>query len=388
MILIDKPYVSELLVNTIKNNRYPVVETSIARVLAPNINGEFVPTNEGISLYNQHPLLYVNSENTIGWINAHLGHTSLPAQVNIFKDKGNFRDMLHKLYPDFRYKKLHFEALNSYNPEAFGFPFILKPAVGFFSMGIYIIENIEDWHAATNSLARELQQISGVYPQEVMNSGHFLLEQLIPGDEYAVDVYFNQHGEPVILNIYEHVFSDKKDVNDRAYFTSQQVIENTHDIFLEKLRYIGSETNIKQFPMHIEFRITPRGEAIPIEANPLRFAGWCMTDITHYAWGINPYEYFFNQQKPDWEAVFRGKSNKQYNVIIADIPRQIDLNTIDYVDYSKFEADFSHLLHIHRTNYREYPVFAFAFSETTKSDQKELNHFLHSDLTEYLVLKE
>ncbi len=387
MLLVDKPYVSDLLINTIRKNNWPVVATDIAREMAPELEELFLSNEEAVKAYEQNPMMYVNSENTISWINKHLAHTKLPGQVNTFKNKGLFRDMLSDLYPDFRYKKIEYKQLQSFNPEEFGFPMIIKPAVGFFSMGIYVVENNQDWHNALKELSEELDQVKGVYPDEVMNSQLFLLEQLIPGNEYAVDVYFDEDSKPVILNIYEHIFTNAKDVNDRAYFTSVKVIDNTHDIFQEKLSYIGKKTGVKLFPMHIEFRITPEGEAIPIESNPLRFAGWCMTDMSKYSWRINPYEYFFNQQKPDWLSIFKGRTGRQFNAIIADIPRDISLEEIDYVDYKKFERDFSNLLHIHKTNYRQYPVFAFAFSETRSADKQEVEHFLHSDLTEYIVMK-
>lgn len=387
MLLIDKPYVSDLLIDTIKKNSWPVVGTPQAKDLAPQLQGLFQNDEDAVKAFETNPMLYVNSENTISWINEHLAHTKIPDQVNIFKNKGVFRDMLHDLYPEFKYRKIDYKELRNFDPKEFGYPLIIKPAVGFFSMGIYVVENRQDWDDALFNLEEELQQVKGIYPDEVMNDHQFLLEQLIPGDEYAVDIYFDKDSKPVILNIYEHIFTNAKDVNDRAYFSSIKVIDKTYAIFEEKLKYIGEKTGVKLFPMHIEWRITPDGEAIPIESNPLRFAGWCMADMTRFSWRYNPYEYFFNQQKPNWDDIFSGRTGKQFNVIIADIPRDIPLEAIDYVDYRKFEKDFSNLLHIHKTNYREYPVFAFAFSETRTSDKDELAHFLHSDLTEYIVLK-
>jgi hypothetical protein len=387
MLLIDKPYVSELLINTIKKNNYKVVGTEQARNIAATLEEQFVDEKEAVKLYEKNPKIYVNSENTISWINEKLSHTDLPKQVAIFKDKGAFRQMLSPLYPDFRFKKINISDLNSYDPTDFGFPFVIKPAVGFFSMGIYVIENEAEWKQALEDLEIELEQVKGVYPDVVMNSQEFLIEQLLDGSEYAVDVYFDGEGKPVILNIYEHIFPHAKDVNDRAYFTSIKVIERTRERFEEKLEFIGKETGIKNFPMHIEWRITSKGEAVPIESNPLRFAGWCMTDLTKFAWGINPYEYFLEQKRPDWDTIFENKTGRQYNAIIADIPRDIPLEKIDYIDYKKFEGDFGNLLHNNKTDYRTYPVFSFAFSETRIGDQKEVDHFLHSDLTEYIVLK-
>jgi len=387
MLLLDKPYVSDLLVSTIKKNNFKVVGTDQAREMAGELENHFIDEKEAVKNYEKDAKLYVNSENTISWINENLSHTKLPQQVATFKDKGAFRQMLSPLYPDFKFKKIKLSDLQSYNPNEFGFPFVIKPAVGFFSMGIYVVENETDWRQALEDLEIELEQVKGVYPDVVMNSQDFLIEQLLDGKEYAVDVYFDEDGKPVILNIYEHIFPHAKDVNDRAYFTSIKVIERTKEVFEEKLEFIGKTTGIKNFPIHIEWRITSEGVAVPIESNPLRFAGWCMTDLCKYSWGINPYEYFLEQKKPDWEKLFEKKTGRQYNAIIADIPRDIPLEKIDYIDYKKFEGDFGNLIHINKTDYKTYPVFAFAFSETRTGDQKELDHFLHSDLTEYIVLK-
>ncbi len=388
MILVDNPYVSDLLMDTVIKNNFKVIGTDIAKELAPRLSSHFLNDEEAANKYKTENLLYANSENSIEWIKKNLANTELPKQIDIFKNKGLFRDMLAPLYPNFNYKKIHIKDLKDFHPRAFGFPFILKPAIGFFSMGIYVIEDKNDWDAALDSLSVELEHIKDLYPQEVMNNQEFLLEQYIEGREYAVDAYFDKDSKPVILNIYEHIFTGTKDVSDRAYFTSTKVVKDTYETFEKVLKFIGEQTNIKQFPMHIEFRITPNNQAIPIEANPLRFAGWCMADMAYYAWGINPYEYFLNQQKPDWDKAFANKEGKQYNVIIANTPKGANLQDIDYVDYDKFNADFSNLLQIHKTNYRKYPVFAFAFSETPTDNETELNHFLHSTLEEYVVMKQ
>ena len=55
----------------------------------------------------------------------------------------------------------------------------------------------------------------------------------------------------------------------------------------EYVAEIGKLKNIKLFPMHIEVRVTKTGDVVPIEINPMRFAGWCTTDVANYAWRIN-----------------------------------------------------------------------------------------------------
>ena len=46
---------------------------------------------------------------------------------------------------------------------------------------------------------------------------------------------------------------------------------------------IGKEIGYKNFPFHIELRID-KDKIIPIEINPMRFCGWCITDIAQNAY--------------------------------------------------------------------------------------------------------
>jgi len=386
MILLDKPYVSDLLKDTIKKNNYKVAETEATKEIANELEGCFLNPAESVNDFNNSPIIYSNTENSLNWINSNLSDTKLPEQVLYFKNKALFREILKDLYPDFRFQKYELNELLNLDSNKVEYPAIIKPAVGFFSMGIYVVENAEEFTKAIADLRIELEKIKGLYPTEVMDSQEFLIEEIIPGDEYAVDAYFNKDGKAVILNIYEHVFSDGKDVADRLYFSSAKVFEKTYDKFINELNKIGEKTQVSNFPMHIEFRITPQGNVIPIESNPLRFAGWCMTDMAYYAWGINPYEYLFKQKSPNWKEILKDKQNKQYNVVIADIPRDIALTDIKTIDYAKFTNSFSNLLHIHKTDYKTYPVFAFAFSEIEIDNTAEIDNFLYSDLKEFIVL--
>ena len=65
---------------------------------------------------------------------------------------------------------------------------------------------------------------------------------------------------------------------------------------------------MKNIPVHVEVRLKPDQQIIPIEVNPLRFGGWCTTaDLAGMSFGINPYEMFLKQEKPDWEKIFSGR---------------------------------------------------------------------------------
>ena len=58
-----------------------------------------------------------------------------------------------------------------------------------------------------------------------------------------------------------------------------------------------------------------------IEFNPLRFAGLCGTDMGYYAFGIRTYEYYLNDRKPDWDAIFgAGYPDELTAMTVLDAP--------------------------------------------------------------------
>ena len=115
--------------------------------------------------------------------------------------------------------------------------------------------------------------------------------------------YYDKNGNPVILNIFHHPFLNSKDVSDRIYVMSSEIMIKYMAKFAMLLKEIGDKNNIRNFPLHIELRVTDDERIIPIEVNPMRFAGWCTTDVSKYAWGINVYECFMKQTSPDWNEI-------------------------------------------------------------------------------------
>ena len=146
---------------------------------------------------------------------------------------------------------------------------------------------------------------------------------------------------------------------------------------------IGKATGTINFPVHIEVRADKNGLVIPIEVNPMRFAGWCTTDIAYYAYGINVYDYYFNQKKPDWNQILKNDDDKLYCLVVADIPKDINLNEINEVNYESYMSEFSYILEFRRIDYRKYPVFAFAFV-SVESNSNEVDEILKLDLRQYI----
>ena len=388
LIILEKPYVSSLLKQTIISNQIPVLKNDILNTIS--LNGEFNSfesdeLTQNINI-NDDLLVYSNSENSIEWVNKNLKNTPLPNIIAKLKNKYRFREIIQPLFPNFYFQKIRIEDID--NPISFPkFPIIIKPSVGFFSLGIYVISNNDEWIKVKEEIKSEVGKIKGLFPLDVVNLSEFIIEEVIDGEEYAIDVYYKKNGKPVILNIYKHLFSSDKDVSDRSYHTSKEIINNNLERFTNVLAQIGRIANLKNFPMHIEMRTNSKNEIIPIEANPLRFAGWCMSDMAYYAYGINPYNYYFEQKEPDWNQILANKNDKIYNVTIAEISKDIILKNIETIDYESFLKNFSKPLELRKTNFKEYPVFAFMFSESNSQNKHEIEKMLYADMREFIKLK-
>lgn len=266
MILIDKPYVSDFLKQTIIKNNYPVFQTTSSKGL----------NNSGLNLLsedqakeilknNKETLIYSNSENSIGWIAKNLDFTDLPQKIDLFKDKVKFRDLLKPIYPDFYYKGLKASEIMDIDVSTLRFPFVIKPAAGFFSMGVYKVRSLKEWEVVKKQIMEEKKSLENIYPQEVMNSDKFIIEQCLEGDEFAVDAYFNKDGEAVVLNILKHLFSGDDDVSDRVYVGSKKIIESYLESFTKFIQTVGNLGNIKDFPVHVELILNDKNEIVPIE---------------------------------------------------------------------------------------------------------------------------
>ncbi len=382
MFLLDKPYVSPFLKDTIKNNALPVLENPLIDELTTMTSKQAIAYIKE----NQTPI-YSNSENAIDWIAQHLDFTDLPEKINLFKDKYKFRQLTQKMYPDFFFKKVNINDLNTLDIKAFALPFIIKPCVGFFSMGVYKVNEESQWQQTIEKIHVEMQQVKNLYPQSVMGLDDFIIEQCINGEEYAVDAYVNAHGEAVVLSILKHTFASEDDVSDRVYTTSKDIIEQNLHEFTTFVQKIVDLSHIKTFPLHIELRRETNGELLPIEVNPMRFGGWCTTaDMSHFAYGFNQYLYYYHQQKPDWNELLKGKQDKLYSVIVLDNSTGKPSEEIHSFDYQKITRQFEKVLELRKIDHTTYPLFGFLFVETHKDNFAELINILESDLNEFINL--
>ncbi|MCP4452102.1 MAG: ATP-grasp domain-containing protein, partial [Planctomycetes bacterium] len=241
------------------------------------------------------------------------------------------------------------------------------------------------WGQVIASIQSEMQQVEGLYPRDVLDTTAFIVEQVIEGEEFAFDAYYNAQGDPVILNILHHVFPHEADVNDRVYLSSKQIIQDNLADFTSFLTQVGQLSQVTNFPVHVEIRRDRHGSLMPIEINPLRFGGWCTTaDMAYFAYGYNPYVYCMKQLRPNWDELLKDKNDLIYSLIVLNNGTGIDGRDIQSFDYDQLLSTFEKPLELRKSDFKKHPHFGFLFAETRTDHIQEIETILNSDLTEFI----
>ena len=383
MIILEKPYVSAPLVEYLEKSQIAVLKNEMSELLVKQgycLN--LLNDNEFVAQYKQSGKLYAVSENALVWLYPHLAGSELIEKVKIVKDKAEFRKICAKIFPDFYYKEVEMNELRSLNPNELPLPLVIKPAVGFLSVGVYIVRTKEEWQNALDDIDKNFAKQCAVFPETVVKSGKFVLEDFIQGEEYAVDAYYDKDGKPNIINIFHHIFKSETDVNDRLYCMSKEIFEKNYGPFNQFLIDLNGVLNLRNFPMHVEFRVDKNsGKAIPIEVNPLRFAGMCLNDLTRHTCGLLPVKAFFEGIHPDYATMWDGIEDDVFSFVVLDKPYE----TTKAIDFEKIKQHWHGVVETRDIMNPAMSIWGFLFVKTDKEHKSELKEILHSDLTEFII---
>ena len=393
MILFDEPYVSPELLDYAAARREPVLDNAVARDLsrARALSGveplnilpeaDFAALCKAGEAGTEPPHIYTCSENSLAWVCEHVDNPQLVGSIEKLKNKALTRELLRPLYDDYFYRRLSLDTLRVLPFEELRLPCVVKPSVGFFSLGVRIVRDRADWQAALAAIEHEAASWREQYPDSVVDSQDWLIEEYIDGDEYAVDVYFDAQGRAVICNILRHEFASASDVSDRLYYTGASVVRAHLAEFEDWFNQVNALLGLRNFPTHVELRRDAQGRIRPIEFNALRFAGWCCTDITLFAWGFHSYGCFLEGKRPDWDTILQGREGKLYTLIVLNKPDNCP--PVQHFDYEALSRGFGRVLHVRKSDFTRYGLFGFLFTETPENARQELDRIASSTLLEF-----
>ena len=372
VVILEEPYVSEMLINYLSSSKTPVLKNYFSM----RVNSSEKPLNligEAIfiSQYDSQEKLYTVSEYALDWVISKLNNEKLNRQIRLVKDKYIFRKALQSLYPDFFFREIAYSKLSEFDISELAFPVVLKPSVGFLSTGVYILFNFEDWRKALSKIRKNFVQASEKFPDTVVGDNTFIIESYIGGREFAVDLYFHDR-KAVIINIFEHLFSSKKDVSDRLYVTSKKVFDKYSVCFTEYVNQLNKTLDLNNMPVHFELRVNG-SNILPIEINPLRFTGMCLNEINFHIMGKHPLEYYFSNTAPDYDSAWKGKENELFCFSIIEKPKDSSDNF--RFDINSVTKLYSDILELRPIENPRLDIQTFVFSKT--KDKCELDRILN-----------
>lgn len=324
--------------------------------------------------------VYTPTESALEIILERSEDTTFINAVNKLKDKYQFRELMNNMYPNFLYKKINLQELETTKLEE-NKKYVIKPVKGFFSSAVKQISGNDDLKVISDEIYAELNENTKYFSDSILSKNELIIEQYIEGEEYAVDMFFNEQKQPEIINIYHHPFPEKNEYFNVLYYTNHQIFDKLYDKIKKIFIELNEHLQISSFPIHAEFKLE-RGILIPIEMNPLRYGGFGLADLTYHAFGFNPFNAFFQNCKPDWKTIWKKYKQHHFGWVLGYNGKDIDTNTHKPDDDAYLEY-LKKTLHYIEIDYRKNPVFSIAY---IKDDcQISLKRLLKTEFNDFFV---
>ncbi|PEJ31334.1 hypothetical protein CN689_16535 [Peribacillus butanolivorans] len=343
MIILNEPIVSPILLKVLEKQQIPVLEHGRWRNTLSSEKLNIQKDTEFFKSMEMGKRILTNSENGITLLGHFQPNSHEYIWSKLLKDKSQVRNLTKSLYPDFYFQEIDLSIISDMDKKQIPFPVVIKPNIGYSSVGVHKVKNEQDWDIAVSHLKDDLLHSDGLYDSTVVGSQTVLIEEWIQGEEYAIDGYFNQDGEPIILNAFKRLFKDDYDTSDRIYYTSKIAVNEIYDDALQFMKKVQTVLPLRNYPVHFEIR--KKGDrVIPIEINPLRFAGAGTTDLGYHAYGMNMYEHYFLGTKPDWNRIMEEMDDNIYSFFLAEVPLEINLEDVERINHIGLQNEFEHIL--------------------------------------------
>ncbi|KRF64541.1 hypothetical protein ASG99_20345 [Bacillus sp. Soil768D1] len=385
MIILNEPNVSPILLKVLEKQQIPVLEHGRWRNTLSSEKLNIQKDTEFFKSMEMGKRILTNSENGITLLGHFQPNSNEYIWSKLLKDKSQVRNLTKSLYPDFYFQEIDLSIISDMDKKQIPFPVVIKPNIGYSSVGVHKVKNEQDWDIAVSHLKEDLLHSDGLYDSTVVGSQTVLIEEWIQGEEYAIDGYFNQDGEPIILNAFKRLFKDDYDTSDRIYYTSKIAVNEIYDDALQFMKKVQTVLPLRNYPVHFEIR--KKGDrVIPIEINPLRFAGAGTTDLGYHAYGMNMYEHYFLGTKPDWNRILEEMDDNIYSFFFAEVPLEINLEDVERINHIGLQNEFEHILEYRQLPFQNDRSMAIIFYRS--EDLNKNLKLLHLDLFPFLTIKE
>ena len=123
MVILERPFASDMMVDTIEKNSIPVLKNEMSERRVSN--GVVLSDAEFAAEYKKTGKLYTVSENALGWIYEHIEDKRFLDSISIVKDKNAFRKICRDIYPDFFFKELNINEMEQLDTDSIVFPCVI-----------------------------------------------------------------------------------------------------------------------------------------------------------------------------------------------------------------------------------------------------------------------
>ncbi len=296
------------------------------------------------------------------------------------KNKASCRRMLASIFPDFFFREITHHELTSIELDPHK-KYFIKPIMGYWGTAAFPLDAQTDRSQIIAQIESELKKRTDIFSEEVISKEQLIIEEFIEGEEYAVDMFFDEDGQPVIMNLYHHPIPKKANYLHVIYYTSYSIFQNFQSKFIEFFAALNKQLQARSFAIHGEFRLC-NNKLVPIELNPLRFGSDCLCDLAFHAFGFNPFLCFAQNQQPDFHTLWKKKENKFFAFYLGYNGSALDINN-HRPDFLNFRSLFSNILYDMPTDYRKALAFSVLFIE--EHNLENIYKLLDVEFNDYFI---
>jgi len=301
----------------------------------------------------------LTTESILDNVLSRLDDESRKSAVRKLKDKFAFRELLKSIYPDFYFKQCKLEDLPNQKLD-WDSKYVVKPVKGCFGSGVRVIDGNINLQKLIVEIKAELAKNSAVLSTNVLTPDEFLIESYIEGEEYAVDMFYDRQGKPVITNIYHHPMPTNLAYLHMLYYASRDTFEKIVQPAREFFLKLNQTLKVTNLPIHAEFRLH-NGQLMPIELNSFRFGGMGLGNLGYHALGVNSYQHFIEDSEPDWASIWKDRENI-FGFFIAYNGANTDM-TQAKPDWERLRRQFSRIILETPFDYQKQLAFGILYIE-------------------------
>jgi len=323
--------------------------------------------------------IYVPSETSLSLVIERSKNPDIVTGIHSLKDKYLCRKALSKLYPDFYFDKCGLNDISKLKIN--DKKIVIKPQKGFFGTGVRFAEAGADLEALSREISMEVAEYSRFFPKSILSVNEYIVEEYISGEEYAVDMYFDELGQAVIMNIYHHPAPLNDDYAHLMYYSDASLFAKYLDTFTRFFNDFGAQLELKNFPIHAEFKLQGQ-DFIPIEFNPMRYGGFGLADLGFHSYGIHPIAAYFAGNTLDWNDIWQTRQEYSYAFILAYNPKQLSpQHKPNHERFRKHLQQHVEIMDYIKLDHSSNPVFAIAYIKS--QDPSRMMSLLETEFADF-----